>query len=99
MGYKETRYGAMISDNYQDKRVEWCKERIQSGDTDFDKDIFSKECTVQLESNRRITLYKKGQPIRYKMKAKHPPKFIVWAGTSLCGATKVVVLTRILTAI
>ena len=75
--------------------MEWCKERIESRDTDFDNVIFSDECTVQLESHRRITFYKKGQPIRYKMKAKHPPKVNVWAGIS--GATKVIVFTGTLT--
>ena len=33
--------------------------------------------------------------VRYKMKAKHPPKVSVWAGISAC---KVVVFTRMLTA-
>ena len=53
---------------------------------DFDDVVFSDECTVQLESHRKITFYKKGQPIRYKMKAKHPPKVNVWAGISSRGA-------------
>ena len=95
---KKTRYGAMISENNQEKRVEWCKERLETGDTDFDDVIFSDECTVQLESHRRITYYKKGQPIRYKMKAKHPSKVTVWGGISSRGATKVAVFTRTLTA-
>ena len=95
---KKTRYGAMISENNQEKRVEWCRERLDTGDTDFDDVIFTDECTVQLESHRRITFYKKGQPIRYKMKAKHPPKVNVWAGISARGATQVVVFTATLTA-
>ena len=95
---KKTRYGAMISENNQEKRVEWCKERLETGDTDFDDVIFSDECTVQLESHRRITFYKKGQPVRYKMKAKHPPKVNVWGGISSRGATKVAVFTGTLTA-
>ena len=70
---KKTRYGAMITENNQEKRVEWCRERLDTGDTDFDDVIFTDECMVQLESHRQITFYKKGQPIRYKMKAKHPP--------------------------
>ena len=30
----------MISENNQEKRVEWCKERLETGDTDFDDIIF-----------------------------------------------------------
>ena len=42
--------------------MEWYKGRIETGDTDFDN-VFSDECTMQLESHRRITFCKKGQPI------------------------------------
>ena len=95
---KKTRYGALVSEVNQEKRVNWCKEWMETGDMDFDDVIFSDECTVQLEAHRRITFYKKGQPIRYKMKAKHPPKVNVWAGISSRGATNVVVFTGTLTA-
>ncbi len=43
-------------------------------------------------------LLKKGQPVRYKMKAKHPPKVNVWAGISSRGATNVVVFMGTFTA-
>ena len=92
---KKTRYGALIS---EEKRVEWCKERIEKGDMDFYDVLFTDECTVQHESHRRITFYKKGQPIKYKMKAKHPSKVNIWAGISARGETKVVVFTGTLTA-
>ena len=88
----------MVSETNQEKRVEWCKERKDTRDMDFNDVVFSDECTVQLESHRRLTFYKKGQPVKYKMKAKHPPKVNVWAGISCRGATKVVVFTGILTA-
>ena len=95
---KKTRYGALVSESNQEKRVVWCNERIETNDMDFDDVVFSDECTVQLESHRRVTFYKKGQPVRYKMKAKHPPKVNVWAGISSRGATNVVVFTGTLTA-
>ena len=95
---KKTRYGALVSEANQEKRVEWCKERQETGDMDFDDVLFTDECTVQLEFHRRITFYKKGQPIKYKMKPKHPPKVNVWAGISSRGAIKVVVFTGTLTA-
>ena len=95
---KKTRYSALIPEVNQEKRAEWCTEQQTTGDMDFDDVIFTDECTVQLESHRRITFYKKGQPVKYKMKAKHPPKVNVWAGISSRGATNVVVFTGTLTA-
>ena len=44
------------------------------GDMEFDDVTFTHECTVQLESHRRINFYKKGQPVKYNVKAKHFPK-------------------------
>ena len=95
---KKTRYGALVSEVNQEKRVEWCRERQETGDMEIDDVLFTDECTVQLDSHRRVTFYKKGQPVKYKMKAKHPPKVNVWAGISSHGATKVVVFTGTLTA-
>ena len=95
---KKTRYGTLVSESNQEKRVVWCNESMETNDMDFDDVVFSDECTVQLESHRRVTFYKKGRPVRYKMKAKHPPKVNVWAGISSCGATNVVVFTGTLTA-
>jgi len=71
---KKTRYGALVSEVNQEKRVEWCRERQETGDMEFDDVLFTDECTVQLDSHRRVTFYKKGQPVKYKMKAKHPQK-------------------------
>ena len=48
-------------------------------------------------SVRRITFYKKGQLIRYKMKAKYPPKVNVCVRISSCEATNVVVFVGTLT--
>lgn len=41
---KKTRYGAMISTNNQEKRVEWCQELVNNDDMDFQNDIFTDEC-------------------------------------------------------
>ena len=48
---KKTRYGALVSEVNQEKRVDWCKERMETGDMDFDDVIFSDECTVQLHGS------------------------------------------------
>jgi len=95
---KKTRYGALVSEVNQEKQVEWCREQQETGDMESDDVLFTDECTVQLDSHRRVMFYKKGQPVKYKMKAKHPPKVNVWAGISSRGATKVVVFTGRLTA-
>ena len=89
---EKTRYGALVSESNQEKRVVWCNERMETNDMDFDDVVFSDECTVQSESHRRVTFYKKGQPVRYKVKAKHPPKVNVWAGISSCGTTNIPVV-------
>ncbi len=95
---KKTRYCALISETNQEKRVQWCEQQTESGDLDFENVLWTDECTVQLESHRRITFHKLGQTVRYKMRAKHPPKINVWAGISCRGATKVVVFCGTLTA-
>lgn len=95
---KKTRYCALISDANKEKRLEWCKRQQESGDLEFDDVVWTDECTVQLESYRRITFRKKSQPVRYRMKPKHPPKIHVWAGISRRGATNVVIFSGIMTA-
>ncbi len=95
---KKTRYCALISETNQEKRVQWCKQQVEGGDLEFENVLWTDECTVQLESHRRITFHKKGQPVRYRMRPKHPPTINVWAGISRRGATKIVVFTGTMTA-
>ena len=59
---RKTQYGALVSESNQEKRVVWCNGRMETNDMDFDDVVFSDECTVELESHRRVTFYKKGQP-------------------------------------
>lgn len=49
----------MVSETNREKRVEWCQERLSTGDMDFEDIVFTDECTLQLESHRQITFYKK----------------------------------------
>lgn len=95
---KKTRYCALISESNQEKRVEWCQKQVEEGDLEFENVVWTDECTVQLESHRRFCFRKKGQPVKYRMKPKHPPKVNIWAGISRRGATQVVIFTGILTA-
>ena len=45
-----TRYGALISESNQEKRVEW-SGRVDTGDMDLDDVIFIDKFTLQLESH------------------------------------------------
>ena len=53
---------------------------------------------MQLESHRRMSFHKEGEPAKLKMKAKHPLKVQIWAGISMRGATRVVIFTGIMNA-
>lgn len=95
---KKTRYCALISSNNQEKRVEWCKTQQEKGDLEFEDVVWTDECTIQLESHRRVCFHRKCDPVVYRMRPKHQPKLNVWAGISRRGATKVVIFSGIMTA-
>ena len=95
---KRTRYCQLISDINKEKRMEWCLEMVLAGDLDFEDVIWTDECSVQLESHRKITYHKVGQPAKMISRPKHPAKVHVWAGISAKGATAIVIFTGILTA-
>ena len=94
----KTRYCALIREENNEKRLLWCKERIEQNDLDLSDVIFSDESSVQLESSRKTSYHKVGQPSRLCARPKHPAKVHVWAGISACGATQIVVFTGILNA-
>ena len=96
---KKTCYCALISEKNQQKRLDWCLERQRTNDTEFKDVIWSDECTIQLESHRRITFHKKGHLVTYRMKPKHSPKLHIWAGISYEGATNVVIFTGTMNAV
>lgn len=93
-----TRYCQLISEVNKEKRMEWCLDRVIAGDLDLDDVIWTDECSVQLESHRKITYHKQGEPFRMVSRPKHPPKVHVWARISARGATSVVIFTGVLTA-
>ena len=95
---KRTRYCQLISDVNKEKRVDWCLDVVLAGDLEFDDVIWSDECSVQLESHRKVTYRKEGQPSKMVSRPKHPPKVHVWGGISARGATAVVIFTGVLTA-
>ena len=95
---KRTRYCQLISEVNKEKRMEWCLDRVISGDLDLSDVIWTDECSVQLESHRKVTYHKLGEPSKMVSRPKHPPKVHVWAGISAKGATAIVIFTGILTA-
>ena len=95
---KKTRYCALIREENKEKRLLWCKERIEQNDLDLSDVIFSDESSVQLESHRKTSYHKVGQPSRLCARPKHPAKVHVWAGISARGATQIVIFTGILNA-
>ena len=60
--------------------------------------IFSDESSVQLESHRKTSYHKVGQPSDLCGRPKHPVKVHVWGGISCRGATDVVIFTGIMNA-
>ena len=95
---KRTRYCQLISEVNKDKRMDWCLDRVLSNDLELSDVIWTDECLVQLESHRKITYPKHGEPSKMVSRPKHPPKVHIWAGISAKGATAVVIFTGILTA-
>ena len=95
---KRTRYCALISERNQEKRVEFCKELIENDDLTFSDVIWTDECSVQLESHRKVTYHRKGEPARMCSKPKHPSKVHVWGGILKKGATSIVIFTGIMNA-
>ena len=58
--WKCMRYCQLISDVNKEKRVDWCLNQGLAGDLEF---IWTDECSVQLESHRKITFRREGQLI------------------------------------
>ena len=51
---KRTGYCVIIAERNKEKRVEWYQEQIRAGDLRFTNVVWTDECTVQLESYRRM---------------------------------------------
>ena len=95
---KRTRYYALISERNQEKRVEFCKKLVENDNLIFSNVIWTDECSVQLESHRKVTYHRRGEPARMCSKAKHPAKVHVWGGISMKGSTSIVIFTGIMNA-
>lgn len=87
---KKTRYMycALISDGNKDKRLDFCKELITSNDLELADVIWTDECSVQMETHRKIVYHRRGEPSKLCGRPKHPYKVHVWGGISKPGETK-----------
>ena len=94
---KATRYCQLIRTANKIKRVEFCKDLLDSGET-FDNVLFTDESMVVMTPNVRRSYHKKGQPRRYKPKPKYPIRVLIWGGISKKGATKAIIFTGIMDA-
>ena len=95
---KRVRYCQLIREVNKEKRKIWCEDQISGGDLEFDNVIFTDECTVELQSTRKVVFHKIGQPPPLVPKPKHPQKIHVWGGISAKGATAIVMFTGIMNA-
>lgn len=74
------------------------QELIKNNDLDFADVIWTDECSAQLESHRKVTYHRIGEPARMCSRPKHPAKVHVWGRISKRGATAIVIFTGIMNA-
>ena len=86
------RYCQMIRQKNKEKRLEFCKQLLGTGDN-FHDVVFTDESTVQLARYYSKCRYKKDMPRPLKPKPKHPLKVHIWAGISMEGPTNIVIFT------
>ena len=99
LGWKSTRpkYCQLVREVNKQKRLEWCKDRLRENDQ-FDKVIFTDECSVQLDRHGHVCFRKENEPRKMKPRPKHPLKVHIWGGISKKGATPLVIFKGILNA-
>ena len=76
-------------------QLTFAQQCLDRGET-FDDVIFTDESTIWLERHGKVCFRKKGEPLKMKLKAKHPFKVNVWAGISKRGATPILIFTGVM---
>ena len=94
---KATHYCQLICTANKIKRVEFCKDLLDSGAT-FDNVSFMDESMVLMTPNVRRSYHKKGQPRRYKPKPKYPIRVLIWGGYQKKEPQKNIIFTGIMDA-
>ena len=94
--FRGSKYCQLIRHQNKMKRFLWASENYMDL---LDNDvIWSDETTVQLESHRRHSYRKKGEPATLKPRPKHPIKLHIWAGISRRGPTPIAIFEGIMYA-
>ena len=98
LGWIATRpkYCQLIRDANKEKRVLWCKERLDSNNQFAE--VLTDECSLQLDNHGRLCFRRRKEPRKLKPRAKHPIKVHVWGGIYQRGATQIVIFTGTMTA-
>ena len=99
LGWIRTRpkYCQLVRVANKEKRVAWCREKIQEKDT-FDIVIWTDECSVQLDHHGRLCFRKTREPRKLKPRTKHTPKVRIWDDITSHGATPLVLFKGIMTS-
>ena len=63
---------------------------------DFKNVIWTDESSIQMENHRTFCYRKIGEPPKPKPKPKHAYKVMVWAGISMEGATRLVIIDTLI---
>lgn len=97
--FRGSKYCQLIRNENKSKRLLWAIQDIHEALVcGFEDVIWTDETTVQLESHRRHSYRKKGEPAVLKPRPKHPTKVHVWAGISKKGKTPIVIFEGLMDA-
>ena len=97
--FRGSKYCQLIRNENKSKRLLWAIQNIHEALVcGFEDVIWTDETTVQLESHRRHSYRKKGEPAVLKPRPKHPTKVHVWAGISKKGKTPIVIFEGLMDA-
>eukprot|EP00731_Ephydatia_muelleri_P012243 Em0006g1137a len=91
--FRGSAYCQMIGEQNKLKRLNWAIAHLHEAETGFKDVVWTDECTVQLESHRRICCLKGGEAPKNKQRA---TKVHVWAGISLEGATGICIFDGVM---
>jgi type II secretory pathway predicted ATPase ExeA len=70
---KRTKFGQMVRDVNKEKRCNWAKEQLGTGEL-FGDVIFTDEASFEVQRSANTTFYKKGEVVVPRPKPKHPIK-------------------------
>ena len=97
--FRGSKYCQLIRRQNKIRRFIWaCDNLNEAVNNGFSDVIWTDKTTVQLESHRRHSFRKKGEPAALKPRPKHPIKLHVWAGISRKGPTSVAIFEGIMDA-